>query len=336
MTSRLRLSRGSLRLWLLPVLLAVLCPAAAAQPLLLVQSELADLRPAEVTGLDWNAKPRGELPNRFCATRPDASARLALASQTLTRRQRDACAAAKGGRLIESLIGRRAVIAMTGGASFGLTPDILYRALVRDVPGPDGALAANRTMRWRDLDPALPDAPIRVLLPPVDTIENRIVAEILLYEGCAARAATVLPADSIKRMAVCTTVRADSTVARASDKFTVSAWLRSQGGAAIALVGVAVLLAEPELETALPLEGVTPSFANIADGRYRATLPVYLLSVLSPATARAVASVAGPLLAESTIGPLGKLPRQGLAPLAAADRVKLRLNLGREFENAAD
>jgi phosphate transport system substrate-binding protein len=329
--------RHLLWLWLPFALLALIGPdAAAAQPVLLVQDDLADMGPGEVTGRDWTTTPHADLQRLFCATRPDATARLALASQRLTRRQRDACVAGKDGKLIELLIGRRALIAMTSGTSFGLTPDILYHALVRDIPGPGGKPVANRAMRWRELDASLPDAPIRVLLPPTGSIENRIVSEIILYEGCAAKAAVPLPADPIKRLAVCTTLRSDSTVTRGTDKQTVSAWLHKQGAAAVALIGVAVLLAEPDLQTALPLDGVTPSFATIADGRYRAVLPVYLLTVISPATVRTVAGIAGPLLTEATIGPLGKLPRRGLAPLAAADRVNLRLKLGREFEDATE
>lgn len=324
-------------LWLIVALFAPAWPCvAAAQPMLLVQDDLADLRPNEVTGQTWATTSRADLQGQFCAARSGTPTRLALVSHALSRRQRDDCAAAKDGKLVEALIGRRAVIAMTSGANFALTPELLYRALVRDVAAPDGEFIANRVARWRDLDASLPDAPIRILLPPSGSIESRIVSDVILYEGCAVRAGAMLPADPLKRMAICTTLRTDNAVTHAADRPTVTAWLRGQGNAALALVGVAVLLAEPDLETALPLDGVTPSFASIADGRYRAALPVYLLTVISPETARTVAGIAGPLLAEATIGPLGKLPRRGLAPLAAADRVKLRVSLGREFENAAD
>jgi len=339
-TSGLPRIRAFLRLWLLTIALCLPLGAASAtgeaMPILLVQSELADLRPGDVTGLDWKSTPRADLPGALCAARSDVSARLALAARKLTRRQREACAKTAGGRLTESLIGRRAVFAMTGGASFALTSDMLYRALASSVPGPNGGFAANRATRWRELDAGLPDAPIRILLPSADSIEYRIVTDIILYDGCAARALGALPADPVKRLALCTAMRSDAAVARAPVKSSVTSWLRSQGGAAVALIGVATLLAEPDLQTALPLDGVAPGFATIADGRYRAVLPVYLETMMSGATARTVAAIAGPLLAESTIGPLGRLARQGLAPLEAADRVKLRRDLGREFENAAE
>lgn len=311
-------------------------PAAPPPPVLLVQSDLTDLRLGEVTGVDWTAMPGADVPNTLCSVHVDAPARLAVASRKLTRREREGCTAAAQGKLIESLIGRRAVLAMTGGASFALTSDILYRALAGKVPGPNGALAPNHAMRWRELDASLPDAPIQVLFPPDGSIERRIISELILYEGCANRVAAGLPADPIKRLAICTALRTDRAVTRATDKTAVAAWLHSQGNAAVALVGIATLLAEPDLETALPLDGTAPNFANMAEGRYKAALPVYLLIVMPPHTASSVAARVGPLLAETAIGPLGKLPRRGLAPLAAEDRVKLRVSLGRAFDDAGD
>jgi phosphate transport system substrate-binding protein len=294
---------------------------AAAQPLLLVQDDLADLRPGDVTGLDWITTPAGALLSRFCAA---PSARIMLTSRTFSRRERDACAIVDG-QIVEQLIGRRAVIAIGGGASFALTSAILYRALADN--------AASRATRWRQLDASLPDAPLHILLPPTGSIEDRILRDIVLYDGCSASVAA-LPADPVKRLAACTTIRNDASVMRLSGKQTTTAWLHSQGSAAVALIGVATLLAEPELETALPLDGVQPSFANIADGHYRAALPVWFVTVIAPDTASPIAGVAGTLLAETSIGPLGKLPRRGLAPLEAAARVRLRATLGHMFESA--
>jgi phosphate transport system substrate-binding protein len=328
------------RLFVLWLPFALIMPAwpghAAAQDVLLVQDDLADLIAGDATARDWTTTPRADLQRQLCAERSGAPARLAIASQRLTRRQHDGCVAGKDGRQIETLIGRRALLAMTAGANFDLTPEILYRALARDTPGAGGKLVANRVARWRQLDASLPDTAIKVLLPPPNSIEQRIFSEIILYEGCAARSLARLPVDPVRRLAACTNLRTDSAVTRRADKQTVSMWLSKQPVGAIALVGVATLLAEPDLQTPLPLDGVTPSFATIADGRYSAVLPVYLLTVIAPATARTIAGIAGPMLAESSIGPLGKLPRRGLAPLSAADRVRLRATLGREFDRLAE
>jgi phosphate transport system substrate-binding protein len=317
-------------------LLLVACPAAAQQPLLLVQDDLADLRPGDVSGLDWTTVSQADIQVEFCTAALSAPARLLLASRPLTRRERDACPATDAGTLVETMIGRRAVIAMTTGKRFDLTSDILYRALAREVPGPTGRLVPNQADRWRELDASLPDAPIRVLLPPTGSIEDRVLADVILYEGCSTTAASALSANAMKRLAHCITLRTDAAVARAGSEATATAWLRARGNGAMALVGISVLLAEPELETALPLDGVAPSFPNIADGRYRAVLAVYLLTVVSTTSARTIAAAAGPLLAETSIGPLGKLPRRGLAPLGAAERVKLRAGLGQMIEKATN
>jgi phosphate transport system substrate-binding protein len=320
-----------LRLWLLLGL--VLAWPAAAQIAPLVQDDLADLRLNDITGLQWITVARGDLATRFCDPHGVA---LALMTRGLSRHERDTCGSVGTGRLVTMLIGRRAVLAMTIGGRFGLTPELLYRALAREVAGADGRLAVNTVMRWHELDPALPDAAIRILLPPVGSAEDRIVSDITLYEGCSAVAGRALPRDNVRRQALCTTLRGDAVVTRAANTVSTYAWLRSQGPAAVALIGISTLLAEPELETALPLDGVTPSFTTIADGSYRAVLPVWLLAVVSSDNARAIAGIAGPLLSESAIGPLGRLPHRGLAPLAAVERVKLRATLGQEFERAAN
>ena len=80
---------------------------------------------------------------------------IALMTRGLNRRERDTCAFAGDGKLVATLIGRRAVLAMTIGSRFGLTPELLYRALARDILGTDGRFAANTVMRWHELDPAL-------------------------------------------------------------------------------------------------------------------------------------------------------------------------------------
>jgi len=84
----------------------------------------------------------------------------------------------------------------------------------------------------------------------------------------------------------------------------------------------------------MPLDGIAPSFTTIADGSYRAIMPVWLLAILSPGSGQAIATVINSLLSESSIGSLGKLPQRGLAPLAAADRVTLRSTIGQAVEYA--
>lgn len=303
---------------------------AAAQPALFVQDDLADLHPGEVTGAKWTAVPAADVSARFCTASVSA---LALTSRALTRHERDHCAALGHGRLVETLIGRRAVLAMTLGTSFGLTGSLLYRALAHDVPDVSGRLVSNSVTRWRELDPALPDELIRVLVPPTGSAESRIVSDVVLYEGCSSVAGPMLPFNADERLSQCTTLRTDAVVAHPTNR-SVSAWLHDQGRAAVALIGVATLLAEPDLETAMPLDGVIPSFATIADGSYRAVTPVWLLAILSPGSRQVIATVTNSLLSESSIGSLGKLPQRGLAPLAAADRIALRSTIGRAVEYA--
>ena len=144
-----------------------------------------------------------------------------------------------------------------------------------------------------------------------------------MYSGCLAVAGSRLPHAAAIRLAVCSELRGDAAATRAGPGSRAAEWLRGAGPSAVALVGLAAVAAEPELLAPLPLDGIYPAFASIADASYRAVLPVHLLVLQAGAAAEAEAIVQA-LTAESVIGPQRVLAGHGLAALAAAERVRLR------------
>ena len=284
---------------------------------------LAPSSPRLAGDFGWVPRDRDALLGALCAPRDGPVLRLALTTRPPSPWQRGMCTDTAAAGLTDRVIGRRVLLAFGGESPPALTGELLYRALTGFVAGPRRDLVANPALRWRDLDPALPDAPIRVLLPPQDTAEARILTEMVLPAGCLAAGGAELPGGPADRVALCTGLRDDAAVARAGRGGGVSAWLRSAGPASVALVGLDTVVAEPELQRALPLDGVVPRFASLADGTYPATLQVHLL-VLQAGAPDAAATAIGALTAESSIGPGGTLARHGLAALPAAERVRLR------------
>ena len=302
--------------------------AAAVEAQAIVEEGLADLAPPRLAPGGWTATGRDAVLGGLCAPREGAVLRVALTTRPPSRWQRDACIANAAAALADRVVGRRVLLAFGGKSAPALTAVLLYRALAARVPDETGEIGPNRAGRWHDLDPSLPDAPIRVLVPPDGTPEARILAQVLLFQGCLAAAGERLPRLAPARLALCTELRGDgvesgAVVVRAMPGQAAAAWLHGAGSAAVALVGLATVAAEPELETPLPLDGVAPGFASIGDGSYRPTLPVHLLLLQAevPDEAEAVFRV---LTGESVIGPSGSLVRRGLAALPAAERVRLR------------
>ncbi len=297
--------------------------AAGLEAQALVEDVLAPLAPPRVAGAGWSALGGDALLGALCAPRGGSVLRVGLTTRPPSRWQRDACAATGGAALTDRVVGRWVLLAFGGATAPPLTAELLYRALASRLPDAAGRLQPNRVARWHDINPALPDAPIRLLLPPEGTLEARILAEAVLPEGCLAAAGAdrqVLPEAGA---ALCTELRGDAVVARAEPGHAVAAWLRGAGPSAVALVGLETVIADPELEIALPLDGVAPRFASLADGTYPATLPVHLL-VLQAGAADEAADAGLVLTSESAIGPGGLLAGRGLASLIAAERVRLR------------
>ena len=249
--------------------------------------------------------------------------------------QREACVASASAAVSDRVVGHVVLLAYGGESAPALTSALLYRALARQVPTgrpatgdmpaavPNQGLAANTARRWRDIDPALPDAPIRVLVPPEGSPEARILAERVLQIGCLAAALPVLPRSPAERRGLCMQMRADEAVVRATPAAGPGAWLRGAGPSAVALVGLQAVRADAGLEAPLPLDGVTPAFASIANGTYPAAVPVRLVMAQAGAAA-AAADATGRLTAESVIGPGGGFAQRGFAALTAMERVRLR------------
>ncbi len=297
--------------------------AAAIEIQAFVEDAIAAPPPLLVGDFAWSSRGRDALLGGLCAPRDGPVLRVALTTRPPSPWQRDICVDTAAAGLTDRVIGRRVLVAFGGDSPPVLTSALLYRALTGFVVGPRHDLLENPALRWRDLDPALPDAPIRVLVPPDGSAESRILTDMVLQAGCLAAGGADLPGTPADRLALCTGLRRDSAVLRAPPGGPVYPWLHGAGPSAVALVGLDTVAAEPELQGALPLDGVVPRFTSLADGTYPATLAVHLL-VLQAGAAEAAANAISVLTAESTIGPGGALARHGLAALPAAERVRLR------------
>lgn len=299
-------------------------PAAAREAEAFVEDALAGLAPPPVAHAVWASLGRDAVLGGLCAPREGPVLRVALTTRPPSLWQRDICVDTAAAALSDRVIGRRVLVAFGGSPPLpSLTAAVLFRALAERVPNAAGNWVANPATRWRDLDPSLPDTPIRVLVPPDLSAEARILSDVVLPAGCLSASETGPPGPLSAQRAACTGLRRDAAVERPQAGRTVSAWLRGAGPSAVALVGLETVVADPDLETPLPLDGVTPSLATIADATYRASLAVHLL-VLQAGAAAEAAAVVGALTAESAIGPGGVLARHGLAALPAAERVRLR------------
>ena len=187
------------------------------------------------------------------------------------------------------------------GVDYGRTPFVL----VTSKPGLQGLslreateIYAGRRTQWAD------GAPVRLVLRPASDGDTALLASF---------------SDDIKS-ALALAMGREGMVTGMTDQEAVDAVERLPGG--LGTASLALLLSERRLATPLALDGVQPTLANLASGRYRhaKTMTLVLRADATPATRKFVEFIASEP-GRKLLGELGHLPplpaeRAALAPPA--------------------
>ncbi len=204
---------------------------------------------------------------------------------------------------------------------FQLTARDIYAALAAN---PFGRPQTAQT--WRDVNPALPNVPIRVYGPPPTSGTRDSFAELILDKGCNTDPAMerLKAEDSDRHKAVCTQIREDSvggnrvfTEAGENDNLLMQRVAENEG--AIGVLGYSFLEENSDRVRGIPIAGVAPTAATIQDFSYPGARKLYVY-----VKGEHIGAIPGlaEFLAEYARGwaPGGYLAQRGLIPLPDADR----------------
>lgn len=215
----------------------------------------------------------------FCggigASYPDASS----STRRMKKSEFAACQDNGVAEIVEIPVGLDIVVVAhsKAGPPMRLTLAQIFLALAREVPDNDGGLVANPYRAWSDIDGALPDMNIDVLvLPPISGTRDAL-QELFLQKG----------AESIPTLA--RLMKKDKTLQ------TLAKTLRSDGGFvtvrpdqnvivrelatnpnAFGVFGYRFLQANRATLGAVAIEGVEPTEEHAYDGTYKGTRKLYL------------------------------------------------------------
>jgi len=144
--------------------------------------------------------------------------------------------------------------------TFDLTRKDLYRALARDV-GQYGRMAPNEFRTWDEVSPALPAQPIEVLGPPPTSGTRDAFEELALHEGAKAAG---LDKAAIKAMSV----RDDGAYIESGENDNLIVSKLEADPAKLGVFGFSFLDQNADRIKGARIEGVEPTFDNIASGEY--------------------------------------------------------------------
>jgi phosphate transport system substrate-binding protein len=250
-----------------------------------------------------------------------------------TRRMRDAevadCKSHGVDGIVEVKVGYDGVALATAapGPRTSLAVKDLYLALALRVPDPQGGnrLVPNPYRTWHEVNPALPDTPIRVLGSAANTGARDSLAELGLEAGCAQMETVrrLTGRDRHRMAALCRPLREDGAWRELAGTDADLAQALRADPQAVGVTAWHSLAVDRAGLKALPVEEVPPSPMAIATGVYALTRPIYVYFKKTdleslPAIQRYVAEVTS----DSAWGDHGYLTAAGMVPMMVDERQK--------------
>ncbi|MBX3562352.1 MAG: substrate-binding domain-containing protein [Sphingomonas sp.] len=201
---------------------------------------------------------------------------VANASRRIKATEIETCARNGVTEIIEVSIGidgLALIESATRPTGFNLTERDIYAALAAN---PFGRPQTART--WRDVNPALPNVPIRVYGPPPTSGTRDSFAELILEKGCDSdpQMVALKASDSDRHRTVCTQLREDGAFIEAgeNDNLLVQRVAENQG--AVGILGYSFLEENTDRVRGIPIEGVTPSSETISNFTYPGARKLYI------------------------------------------------------------
>ncbi len=166
-----------------------------------------------------------------------------------------------------------AFAAAKDGISLNLTPEIVYKAIAAR---PYGQPQTAKT--WKDVDPSLPAMPILVYGPPSTSGTRDALKELVLEKGCEANAEmeALKETDKDRFTQVCTEVRSDGAYVDQGEQDNLIVQKIESNPNSIGVFGYSYLEENLNRLKGLPMNGVQPTYENIASFDYPGARPLFV------------------------------------------------------------
>ncbi|MFC3556500.1 substrate-binding domain-containing protein [Sphingomonas qilianensis] len=221
----------------------------------------------------------------FCEGIGAAHPDIVNASRRMKASEYKACAANGVSDILEIQVGLDGIAfaEAKNGPKMTLTPAEIYRALAA---APGGR--RNTSRLWSDINPALPATPIQVYGPPSTSGTRDALTELILDTGCAAevpQAEAMKDSDKDGYAALCNRIREDGAYIDAGENDNLIVQKLQSNPNAIGIFGYSYLEENRDNVNGVPLNGVVPTYAAIADGQYPGSRPLFIYAKKAHLTA---------------------------------------------------
>ena len=265
----------------------------------------------------------------FCAGVGVEHPDVTNASRRIKQSEFDRCVQNGVKEIIEIKIGYDGIVMANSkkAAPLKLTRKDVFLALAKEIPDPAGGekLIPNPYKTWKDVNPSLPAKSIEVLGPP-PTSGTRDAFVELAMEGGAKKFAwikAIKKKDKKAYKAICHTIREDGAYVEAGENDNLIVQKLEANPNAVGIFGFSFLDQNMDRIQGSYVDGIQPTFDNIADGKYPVSRPLYFY--VKKAHAEVIPGIKEFLdefTSDKAWGPEGYLSEKGMIPMPDAERAQ--------------
>ena len=263
----------------------------------------------------------------FCAGVGIEHPDIANASRRIKKSEVEKCAGNGVNEIVEVKIGYDGIVFAHSRQAdpIGISREQIFLALAKEVPDPAGGetLVPNPYMKWSDVDASLPDTKIEVLGPPPTSGTRDAFAELALEGGCKKTGwiEALKKSDKKRYKAVCHTVREDGAYVEAGENDNLIVQKLDANPTAFGVFGYSFLDQNTDKLQGAKVDGVEPTFENIADQSYPVSRPLYFyVKKAHVGTIPGIAEYLAEFTSEKAWGAEGYLADKGMIPMPDAER----------------
>ena len=211
----------------------------------------------------------------FCEGEGPNTPDIANASRRMKASEFATCKANGVNDIVEIQVGLDGIAfaAANNGITMSLTPKIVYEALAANPYG-----QPNTSKNWNDVDPSLPNKPILVYGPPSTSGTRDALKELVLQKGCETNADMKALKDSNEDQydRTCTEVRSDGAYVDQGEQDNLIVQKIEGNPNSVGIFGYSYLEENLDRLRGLPMNGVEPTYDNIASFAYPGARPLYM------------------------------------------------------------
>lgn len=253
----------------------------------------------------------------FCGGLGEDTPDITNASRQIKKSEIEACAKAGVTEITEVKIGFDGIVLANSKkhTPFALSEQEIWLALAKDVPV-DGKLAPNPYIRWDQINPALPAEKIEVLGPPPTSGTRDAFVELVMDRACEEVPEVKALTDANAKKAACQTIREDGAYIDAGENDNLIVQKLEANPSALGIFGYSFLDQNVDRLQGSTIQGVEPTFENIADAQYPIARSLYFYVKNAHAgVVPGIREFIAEFTSEAAIGEDGYLADKGLIPL---------------------